>query len=295
MPTMELTDLVRRLTRRSTRALEKGLERCMKRKHYEIQSEHVLLGLLDDEGSDFMLLVRHYGLDIARLRFVTERALDDLRTGNPGNPSFAPRLRVWLEEASVESLQRRNFPRIRSATLFLLLVQDPEKYFAVPFGGLLAPVPLRELGSSLHRIASSSNEEVEAPPAKERPIVPEGSAPVLRREPAPARPPISPARVDLESLSVAPERQPAAPPIAPAPEAPPAAAPIDPDRAALEARIASLEGALSRAEQRIVTLAQAQTRADAAIADLTRMVSELLSAAIAGQAAPAPDGGEPAP
>ena len=70
MSTIELSELVRRLTRRTTRALEKGLDRCMKRKHFEVRSEHLLLGLLEDEGSDLMLLVRHYQLDLGRLRFV---------------------------------------------------------------------------------------------------------------------------------------------------------------------------------------------------------------------------------
>jgi type VI secretion system protein VasG len=125
MSTIELSELVRRLTRRSTRALEKGLDRCMKRKHYEVRSEHLLLGLLDDEGSDLMLLVRHYQLDLGRLRFVVERSLDDLRSGNAGNPTFAGPLRTWLEDASIEGAQKFSYPKIRSATLFLLLVRDP--------------------------------------------------------------------------------------------------------------------------------------------------------------------------
>ncbi len=259
MSTIELSELVRRLTRRSTRALEKGLDRCMKRKHYEVRSEHLLLGLLDDEGSDLMLLVRHYQLDLARLRFVVERSLDDLRSGNAGNPTFASPLRTWLEDASIEGAQKFSYPKIRSATLFLLLVRDPERYFTVPFGGLLVPVPELDLARCLVRVASGSNEEVEAPAVKERPIVPETSGPTFRREPRAARPP-EPAPQPADLAGHAPSEEPARP--------------------ALEARVASLEAALLQAEQRIVTLAEAQARADTTLAELTRTLGELLGSAI---------------
>jgi hypothetical protein len=284
MSTVELSELVRRLTRRSTRALERGLDRCMKRQHYEVHSEHFFLGLLDDEGSDFMLLVRHYQLDLGRLRFVAERGLDDLRSGNAGNPTFGRSLRTWLEDASIEGAQRFSYPRIRSATLFLLLVRDPERYFSVPFGGLLAPVPALDLAKTLVRVAAGSNEEVEAPAVKERPIVPETSSPTFRREPVAPR------------VTVAMSAPEPAPPPAPSPgvgspsvEAKaPALADEGASRAVLEARVQALEAALARAEQRIVTLAEAQTRADAAIGELTRTVSELVASALGRQGEPPP-------
>ena len=54
----------------------------------------------------------------------------------------------------------------------------------------------------------------------------------------------------------------------------------------LEAGVAALEAALARAEQRIVTLAEAQTRADATIAELTRTLGEVLASTIAAQSKP---------
>ena len=82
--------IIKRLTRPCTAALEAGVVQCVTARHYEVTLEHVMLALLDNADSDLAFLVMHYDLDPARLRQVLTRALEDLRTGNAGKPTFSP-------------------------------------------------------------------------------------------------------------------------------------------------------------------------------------------------------------
>src|SRR3954447_10222761 len=73
-------------------ALEAAAGLCLSRTHYNIEIEHFLAKLLDQQDSDLAHILTRVGID--RLRFTDElsRSLDMLKTGNARTPAFSPDL-----------------------------------------------------------------------------------------------------------------------------------------------------------------------------------------------------------
>jgi len=155
--------LLKRLTKNCVAALEAGATQAVQARHYEITIEHFLLALLDDASSDIAFIVSHYDLNPSQLRSALQRGLDDLRTGNSGRPTFSPVLLEWMQDAWLVGSVDLGFSKIRSGTLFLRLVQQPNKYSTSGIGAQLEGIPREDMKKNLPTILSGSKEgEAEA-------------------------------------------------------------------------------------------------------------------------------------
>ena len=99
MAHVDLKQLVRRLNDSSRAALEGAVELCLSRTNYHVEVEHWLMKLLEDSNSDFVVLLRQFGVDDARLTRDLTRALDRFRTGNSRDPGLSPDLVRLIREA----------------------------------------------------------------------------------------------------------------------------------------------------------------------------------------------------
>jgi type VI secretion system protein VasG len=156
--------LLKRLTKNCVAALEAGATQAVQARHYEITIEHFLLALLDDASSDIAFIVSHYDLNPSQLRSSLQRGLDDLRTGNSGRPTFSPVLLEWMQDAWLVGSVDLGFQKIRSGTLFLRLVQQPNKYSTSGIGAQLEGIPREDMKKQLPTILSGSKEGEEAQP-----------------------------------------------------------------------------------------------------------------------------------
>ena len=103
---VDLKQLPRKLNPTCRRTLEAGLGRCMAAGHYELTVEHWLLQLLEDPGSDLTPLLRHFEISQVIFQKTLQRALDGMRSGNPG----------WcLRERARENALMSSKPTRRSA------------------------------------------------------------------------------------------------------------------------------------------------------------------------------------
>jgi type VI secretion system protein VasG len=122
--------LVRTLTPHATRLLEEAVARAGNARCYEILPEHLLVGMLAEEGGDADLIVRHLGLDRQRLLSRLERGLQSLRTGNAGRPVFAQALFQWFEDAWVVASLNRGAQRLRTGELLVQYLGRQGRYSA---------------------------------------------------------------------------------------------------------------------------------------------------------------------
>ncbi|MFA7431269.1 MAG: type VI secretion system ATPase TssH [Rhodospirillaceae bacterium] len=118
-----LSGMVERLNGPCRKALEHAAETCAARGHFTLELEHLLVGLLDQPGTDFTLALRHFGVDQATVRAQLATVLDAFHGGNTRTPAVAPHLPRVLEEAWLRASLHLNEPRIRSAAVLLALLE----------------------------------------------------------------------------------------------------------------------------------------------------------------------------
>lgn len=140
-------------------ALEKAANLCMSRGHFEVDIEHLLLALLEEQGGDLAVLCARYDISRTGLSRDVERALEGFKTGNTRVPVFGTHLITLLEHAwlvaSLDSAQGR----IRSAHLLLALLTEPGlQQIGQRCSRLLGQFNVDELKHQLSAIAATSVE-----------------------------------------------------------------------------------------------------------------------------------------
>jgi type VI secretion system protein VasG len=123
---VNLKSLMGKLTPESRNALEAAAGLCLSRTHYDVEIEHYLLKLLDQTDDDLALILRHFGVDRARLAGEISRSLDRLKTGNARTPSLSPSLVRMFTEAWLIGSVDLDDSRIRTGHTVLALVGTEE-------------------------------------------------------------------------------------------------------------------------------------------------------------------------
>ncbi|MBI4705130.1 MAG: type VI secretion system ATPase TssH [Deltaproteobacteria bacterium] len=135
---------------------------CVNARHYEVTVDHLLYALLDNPDSDVAFLAMRYDLDPSGLRATLQRAIESLRAGNAGKPTFSPTMLEWMQDAHMVGSLEYGFQKVRSGVLFLRLAQQPTKYTMSGIGMQLDGIPKDELKTKLAEIVSGSKEDAES-------------------------------------------------------------------------------------------------------------------------------------
>jgi type VI secretion system protein VasG len=123
---LNLKSLIGKLNSTTRSALEAAAGLCLGRTHYDIEVEHFLMKLLESQGSDFALIVQHYGVDRSRLTTELQRSLDRLKSGNARTPAISPTVLKMLTEAWVLATIDYGASEIRSGFALLALLTNSE-------------------------------------------------------------------------------------------------------------------------------------------------------------------------
>ena len=164
MVAIDLKSLVGRLGSLCRRQLEAAAGLTLSRSHYNVEIEHLLLRLVETQGSDVAIILSRQGVDAGRVAAELTRALDKLRTGNARAPSLSPDIVSWLREAWVVASLEGNGAPVRSGHLLAALLTDEALVRAAKES---APSLLAIPGDSLRRggfipLAEGSEEAAEA-------------------------------------------------------------------------------------------------------------------------------------
>ncbi len=123
---VNLKSLIARMDDTTRSALEAAAGLCLSRTHYDIEIEHFLTKLLDQQDSDLAHILKHFGADKSRFTGELSRALDKLKTGNARTPSFSPSLvKLFTTAWSLGSLEYGG-TQIRSGFAVMALLGDEE-------------------------------------------------------------------------------------------------------------------------------------------------------------------------
>ena len=124
MVAIDLKSLVGRMGSLCRRQLEAAAGLTLSRSHYNVEIEHLLLKLVETQGSDVNVLLRRQGIDSGRVIAEITRALDKLRTGNARAPSLSPDIVTWLREAWLLASLEGGTGKIRSGHMLAALLAD---------------------------------------------------------------------------------------------------------------------------------------------------------------------------
>ena len=146
----EMADNFDRFTKQARQVLQVAQSEAERLNHNYIGTEHLLLGLAQEEHGIAARVLREVGATPADL----VRAVERMAPRNPrppfGKPSLTPRTKRALEMA-VEEAKQMGHPNIGTEHLLLGLVQETE--------GIAAEV-LRSLGISLDKVRTQTNKAI---------------------------------------------------------------------------------------------------------------------------------------
>ncbi|HNS51041.1 MAG TPA: ATP-dependent Clp protease ATP-binding subunit [Anaerolineae bacterium] len=142
-----MADNLDRFTKRARRVLTAAQNEALRLNHRYIGTEHLLLGLVGEEGGVAMRVLSELGLSAEEIREAVERAVGRGIRPLGGPPSLTPRTKRVLEVA-VEEARRLGHHYIGTEHLLLGLIREQE--------GIAIEV-LRRLGASPDRIEDQVN------------------------------------------------------------------------------------------------------------------------------------------
>ncbi len=123
---LNLKSLIAKLNELTRNALEAAAGLCLSRTHYDIEVEHYLLKLLDQEEGDFARITRHFGVDKSRLSTELNWSLDKLKTGNARTPALSPSVVKMMTEAWTIGSIDYNAGQVRTGFTILALTTNDE-------------------------------------------------------------------------------------------------------------------------------------------------------------------------
>ncbi|XLM20413.1 type VI secretion system ATPase TssH, partial [Chromobacterium piscinae] len=121
---VSLKSLIDRLTPTARQAIEQAASRALARTHFEIEIEHVLLAMFDQDNNAALAALRALGADLGRGERELDAALDAFRSGNTRNPVLSSWLPKWLEKAWLQASAEHGQDNVSTLDLMLALWQD---------------------------------------------------------------------------------------------------------------------------------------------------------------------------
>jgi type VI secretion system protein VasG len=119
---VNLKSLVARLNDTTRNALEGAAGLCLSRTNYDVEIEHILFKLLEQDDTDLHKICAHYEVNIDRLTKDVSTALDRLKSGNSRTPGLSDRIPKWIQDAWLLASVDFGAARVRSGHLILALV-----------------------------------------------------------------------------------------------------------------------------------------------------------------------------
>ncbi len=121
---VNLKSLIGRLNDTCREALEGAAGLCLSRTNYDVEIEHILAKLLEQDNTDLHRICNHYEVNVDRLSKDVNDALGRLKSGNSRTPGLSDRLPRWFQDAWLLASVDFGAARVRSGHLVLALVTN---------------------------------------------------------------------------------------------------------------------------------------------------------------------------
>jgi type VI secretion system protein VasG len=124
MVQVNLKELVGKLNDTCRSTLEAAAGLCLSRTNYNVEIEHWLFKLLETSNTDFVVLLKHFGLDASRVAADLTRTIDGFKTGNSRSPALSPDLVALVREAWLVGSIDFSEQATRTGHVLLALLSD---------------------------------------------------------------------------------------------------------------------------------------------------------------------------
>ena len=114
---VNLKSLIGRLNETCREALEGAAGLCLSRTNYDVEIEHILAKLLEQDNTDLHRICNHYEVSVDRLAKDVNDALGRLKSGNSRTPGLSDRLPRWFQDAWLLASVDFGAARVRSGHL----------------------------------------------------------------------------------------------------------------------------------------------------------------------------------
>lgn len=157
---INLKTLISKLNDTTRAAATRAAGICVGLGQYEVDVEHLFLGLIEQPGSDLAAIARHCEISLTGLEADLRREVARFATGSARTPVFSRHLPLLFEHAwLIASLGVGGPPQIRSSHLLLALLSEPSlAQLAQRASPLFARFPLDRLKHDLERLTRGSVE-----------------------------------------------------------------------------------------------------------------------------------------
>ncbi len=160
---VNLKSLVARLNDTCRGALEGAAGLCLSRTNYDVEIEHILAKLLEQDDTDLHKICSHYEVNIDRLSKDVTTSLERLKTGNSRTPGLSDRLPQWFQDAWLFASVDFGAARIRSGHLILaLLSNESTARIARDVSREFSHISVESLNTKLPEITADSSEARDA-------------------------------------------------------------------------------------------------------------------------------------
>ncbi len=160
---VNLKSLVGRLNDVTRNALEGAAGLCLSRTNYDVEIEHILAKLLEQDDTDLHKIAAHFEVNVDRLTKDVSVALDRLKSGNSRTPGLSDRIPQWIQDAWLLASVDFGAARVRSGHLILaLLANERFARIAREVSREFDHISLEKLQSDLPTITGDSSEARDA-------------------------------------------------------------------------------------------------------------------------------------
>ncbi len=160
---VNLKSLVGRLNDTTRNALESAAGLCLSRTNYDVEIEHVLAKILEQNDTDLHKICSHYEVNLDRLSKDVTSSIDRLKTGNSRTPGLSDRIPDWIQDAWLVASVDFGAARVRSGHMILALVaNDRFARIARDISKEFDHISVESLRTELGDIISDSSEERDA-------------------------------------------------------------------------------------------------------------------------------------
>ncbi len=160
---VNLKSLVGRLNDVTRNALEGAAGLCLSRTNYDVEVEHILAKLLEQDDTDLHKIASHYEVNLDRLTKDVSTALDRLKSGNSRTPGLSDRIPRWIQDAWLLASVDFGAARVRSGHLVLaLLTNEGLSRIARDVSKEFSHISAEDLQAKLPEITADSAEERDA-------------------------------------------------------------------------------------------------------------------------------------
>ncbi|MEQ8768308.1 MAG: type VI secretion system ATPase TssH [Planctomycetota bacterium] len=159
---LNLKSLVGKLTPTARRGLEGAAGSSLSRSHFDVDMEHWIAKLLEENQGDVARILSHF--DVAPDGYLRDlnRALDTFKTGNSRRPELTETIQDMAKDGWVLASVNYGASRVRSGVLFLAALQNDRLYRRLlDISGETKKINREALAEGLSKIVGGSSEDHE--------------------------------------------------------------------------------------------------------------------------------------